>query len=116
MITKYTRPNRKGWTCLDWIVTNTDFVREAGTLDIFISDHLPVYCFRKKSRENNNYVYRMVRDYSKYDQNVFTRLIRSQDWKLFDDMVDVEGMWNFLYNKIYDILTVHLRNSDRERR
>ena len=36
LITTYTRPNVRGGTCLDWIATNTDFIRTSGTLKIFL--------------------------------------------------------------------------------
>ena len=51
LINVSTRPNLRGGTCIDWIATNTDFVNLSGVLDIIISDHLPVYCVKKKSRK-----------------------------------------------------------------
>ena len=106
LITNVTRPSLRGGTCIDWIITNSDFVRATGVLDIVISDHLPVYCIRKKAREHNEYVYRIVRDYSNYNANVFGELIRSLDWGTYTNMRDCTEMWNFLYKSIYDILAV----------
>ena len=48
-----TRSYRSEGTCLDLIMTNCSFVKEAGTTDDFISDHYTVLCIRKKIRENN---------------------------------------------------------------
>ena len=46
-----TRPNNRGGTCIDLIMTNSPFVAEAGVSDDMISDHLTVFCIRKKSKE-----------------------------------------------------------------
>ena len=48
LVSTITRPNHRGGTCIDWIATNSEFVNASGVLDILISDHLPVYCIRKK--------------------------------------------------------------------
>ena len=106
LINKRTRPNRRGGTCLDWISTNCDFVNVAGVIDILISDHLPVYCIGKKDREKHGSVYRNARDYSNYDADVYSRLISAIDWEIYDNLSDVEEMWTFLYEKIYEILSV----------
>ena len=106
VIMKFTRPNNKGGTCLDWIVTNSDFVKFSGTLDVLISDHLPVYCVRKKAREKHVYVHRVVRDMSNFDVNNFKNLLRAANWNDFLTMDDPETMWNMLYKRMTDILTI----------
>ena len=98
LISKYTRPNAKGGTCLDWITTNSDFVNSAGTLDMFISDHLPVYCIRKKPRERHSFVFRSL--------EVFAQLLKSLNWELYNTMLDVDMMWDFLYEGMHDILAI----------
>ena len=60
----------------------------------------------KKTREKSSHVYRVVREYSNYDQNAFSRLVQAKGWETFDGMDDVEEMWNLLYNKVYNILSV----------
>ena len=101
-----THPNRKGGTCIDWLSTNSDFVQTSGVLDILITDHLPVYCIRKKAREKHGHVYRTVRAYSNYNVENLSRLIRSLDWDVFNNLNDVDAMWDFLYKNVYDILTI----------
>ena len=72
IINIYTRPNdTNGGTCIDWILANCDYVSHAGVYDVFRSDHLPVYCIRKKPRECHRYVYRISRDLSNYDHVAF---------------------------------------------
>ena len=106
LINGRTRPNRKGGTCIDWISTNSDFVRSYGVLDVLISDHLPVYCIRKKLREKHESVYRTVRDFSNYNADNFSTLNRSLNWDVFNNMDDVETVWNYLYKNVRDILSV----------
>ena len=106
LIAKYTRPNSRGGTCIDWIVTNSDFVMLTGTLDIFISDHLPVFCIRKKIRETHKYVYRTLRDFTNYNPDNFSRLLRSQNWVRFNTLHDPDEMWKIIYAYIYEILAV----------
>ena len=106
LITKFTRPNKKGGTCIDWVVTNSIYVNASGTYDVFISDHLPVYCIRKKARESHKIVYTTFRDMSNYDADVFSTLLKSESWEEFFAMEQPDDMWSILYNKIYDILAI----------
>ena len=46
-----TRPDSN--SMLDLIITNCDIVKECSTLDITVSDHLPVYLIRKKVKAPN---------------------------------------------------------------
>ena len=73
---------------------------------LIISDHLPVYCVKKKSRKKHDYVYRSVRDLSNYNADVFSRLIRNLDWEAFYELNWVDEMWRFLYDKMYEILGI----------
>ena len=79
-----TRPNRKGGSCIDLIVTNSRFVMTSGILDDVISDHYTIYCIRKKARESNEIVYKTVRDYSGFDKDIFIQLLSNLNWHEFD--------------------------------
>ena len=105
-ITKFTRPNKQGGTCLDWIVTNSLYVKDTGTYDLLISDHLPAYCIRKKARENHQTVYRSVCDLSNFDADNFSTLVRNSNWDELRDMENPDDMWLLLYKTMYDILSV----------
>ena len=48
LIQKITRPDSS--TCLDLIFTDSDIIKEFGIQNLNISDHLPVFCIRKKTR------------------------------------------------------------------
>ena len=101
-----TRPSKKSGTCIDWIVTNSIYIKKCGVTNDYISDHCTIYCIRKKSREVHNYVYRTVRDLSKFDENVFSNLLQQSNWDPLRESDDMEFVWDTLYTTIYDILTV----------
>ena len=44
LIQALTRPNNGG-SCSVWIVTNSDFVNKSGVLNVYISDHFPVFLY-----------------------------------------------------------------------
>ena len=54
----------------------------------------------------HSYVYRTVRDESNYDREVFANLLIASDWTTFDATNDLEEMWNLLYMKPRDILSI----------
>ena len=106
LIQPVTRPNKKGGTCIDWIVTNSLYVKKHGVTDDYVSDHLTIFCVRKKAREKYNYVYRIVRDLSNFDLQVYRNLLSQTDWTLLLSSDDVEYMWSELYKRMYDVLSI----------
>ena len=106
LIQSITRPNRSGGTCIDWIVTNSDYIRQSGVYDIYISDHLPVYCIKKKAREHHRCTYRMCRDLSNYDNVNFCTLLRYANWAQVELSHDMCEMWDLLYKQTLDILAI----------
>ena len=105
-IEEITRPNTHGGTCIDWIVSNSDFVRSAGVASDFISDHFTTFIIRKKDRENNKFVYRTLRDLSNFDADIFKNLLRNENWEHFDNSDNVQELWTIYYKKVYDILAI----------
>ena len=51
-----TRPNRKGGSCLDLIITDSKYVADSGILDDFISDHYTFFCRRKKKKKKKEMI------------------------------------------------------------
>ena len=58
LIKNITRPSKNSGTCIDWIATNSLYVKQYGVTDDFISDHFTIYCIRKKARETHSKIYR----------------------------------------------------------
>ena len=48
LINTITRPNIRGGTCIDLIMTDGIYVLDAGVLNDFISDHYSIFSIRKK--------------------------------------------------------------------
>ena len=101
-----TRPNMRGGTCIDWIITNSDFVKLAGISNDFVSDHFTIYAIRKKNREKHKNVYRILRDLSNFDAQNFRNLLINESWENFDNTDDVDELWSLFYKKIYDIIAI----------
>ena len=106
LIQDITRPSKKSGSCIDWIVTNSLYIKSCGVTNDFISDHFTVYCIRKKTREVHTYVYRTVRDMSKFDKKVFSDTLKNSNWDFVQESDDMEYIWETLYMRIYNILTV----------
>ena len=101
-----TCPNKKGGSCIDLIMSNSNYIDIFGVMNDIISDHYTVYCVRKKARELKEMHYVTVRDYSKYDEDLFVQLIRNLDWSNFDTSLDPNDQWLFIRTEITTILKV----------
>ena len=106
LINDIIRPNKKGGTCIDWIVTNSLFVRTSGVTNDYLSDHLSVYCVRKKAREKHEYVYRNVRDLTNYDVTNFQNILCGKNWDFIRTCDDMEHIWSVVYNRMYEVLAI----------
>ena len=104
LISNITRPNTKGGSCIDYIITNSLYVSEHGVTNDLVADHYTVYCVRKKARENHDTTFKSVRDYSKFDQKVFETLIKQADWVIFDAIIDPNVQWDIMMENILKIL------------
>ena len=94
MINEGTRITKKSRTTIDLIITDCPYVNCVGTLNVNMSDHLPIYLIRKKVREK---VLKLVlklwgRSYRRYESNRFKRSIIEADWSEFDDTGDPEKL------------------------
>ena len=101
-----TRPNKRGGSCIDLIMTNSNFVRVYGILDDVVSDHYTVYCIRKKARESKEMASRVVRDCKNFYENIFISLAQNLDWTEFDNCLDPNFQWIFIREKNNEILSV----------
>ena len=101
-----TRPNKKGGSCIDLIMTDCTYIKDFGILDDFVSDHFTVYIVRKKEKEHKEIVSRTVRDYRNFDENIFENLLKENDWHVFDNSIDTEVQWSILIEKFRDILKI----------
>ena len=106
LINQVTRPNLRGGSCIDHIMTNCVFVQDHGILTDMISDHFTVFAVRKKKREDKRVVSEYVRDYSKFNSVVFGQLLDQTNWHVFDFEINPEIQWKIIYDRVIEILTV----------
>ena len=104
LINDTTRPGKHKCSCIDWIVTNSNFISESSATDMMLSDHYVVYCIKKKSRERVSYVYRYFRNYKLYNAQNFINLFRLGLDSLEQNFLEI-GDPNVLWKHVYDIAT-----------
>ena len=96
-----TRPDSNA--ILDLIASNCDIIKESGTLDINISDHLPMFFIRKKIKAQKINVDFKGRSYKNLTKDKVKEILDTVDWSKFaKNYVDV--CWNFLYNNMKFVL------------
>ena len=107
LISDVTRPGLHQGTCIDWIISNSKFVRTSYVTNIFLSDHFAVECVRKKSRECHKNVYRTLRDYKNYNKDDLVNLLALRlSIDVHAAILDPNDMWVQLYTNVYQILSV----------
>ena len=106
LIKSITRPNKSKGSLIDLMITNSNFVSKAGVLDDMIADHYTIYCVRKKMREKKEMIYKIVRNYSRYNEKTLITLLRASDWDLFNTCISPDEQWNIIEGKITDILSI----------
>ena len=91
-----TRPNKKGVSCIDYIMTDCIYILEYCILNDFVSDH---YTLRKKKKEKCDVGRRTIRDYGAFDENVIER---------FDNSMDPDIQWEII---LANILAVNITSN-----
>ena len=106
LIKNVTRPAVGKGTCIDWILTNSEYVSMSYVSNHLISDHYPVVCVRKKSRELKTKVPKLIRLYNRLDFKVLGALIGNLNWAEFEDENDVDKKWAFIKENVCRIIEV----------
>ena len=83
LIISCTRLTQFGGSCIDWIITDCNFVSKSSILNDLISDHYPIYCICKKVCEKVVREWKNIRLYKRFDQNVIGDLLMEIDWDLY---------------------------------
>ena len=105
-IKKPTRP-LYGEAIIDQIFTNSQIIKQLGTLDLSISDHVPIYINIKKGKtifEKNTFT---CKTYKNFNEEAFTNLLREYEF----DQVLIQGAttdehWDNTYNLIIKALDI----------
>ena len=96
LIFEFTRfsPNDKTKNSIhDLIFTNIDCVSHSGTIDILITDHIPVYMTRKIVKEKVEKIVVTGRTYLKLTDVIIETWLRDFNWEEFNLCNDVERCW-----------------------
>ena len=107
IISDYTRSTQTTNTVIDWIYTDSQYIADSGTLNINLSDHLPIFLIRKKQRNRIEKHTTSGRSYIRYDKTIFCQILSRQDWTSFDESEDVDEMWKYFegnLNKSLDVI------------
>ena len=89
-----TRKTMSSSSILDVAFTNMKYIKEAGTIDTFISDHQPIFLLKKKCRNTEKSEQQFQgRSYRNYNKQEFTDSILAQKWDYFYDAPDAETAW-----------------------
>ena len=105
LIDSITRPNQRGGTAIDLIMTNSQYVFEKGIINDMISDHFTIYVVRKKEREKKM-AWLYVRDYRNFNSENFSTLLANQNWELFMDSIDPNIQWHEMITNVRNILSI----------
>ena len=95
------------WVTL--ILTDCNHISSSGELDICISDHLPIYCIKKKAQEHNPKKAIKGRSYRHYEKvNFQNDIINDDRWKKFwDESSEVDVMWKIFHEIIVEHASYH---------
>ena len=87
-------------TILDYILTNSDCIREQGVKHLNLSDHELIYVVRKKIKIQYKSINTYGRSYKNYDKDHFQQLLRDHDWSGLDDIHNPNDYWKCLLDGI----------------
>ena len=110
LINTSTRHGNKSSTCLDLVFTNMDHIASSGTLNIEISDHLPVFVVKKKQNIISATSFIKARSFIKYDKQAFQEEVRYHpDWGKFWGLENnkPEKMWEIMLEIITEKADSH---------
>ena len=105
-ILEITRPNRKGGSCIDLMMTDSPFVKMSGTMNDYVSDHYTIFSIRKKACENKEYQVKTIRSFKNFNKEDFETLLLNKNWAIYDMLVEPNQQWLYIYKCTIDILSV----------
>ena len=89
-----TRITPSSISLIDIAFTNTDCLAGAGSLNINMSDHLPVYVIRKKPRHRISRKMVTGRSYRQYNRDMFVAFLLNCNWQERDSSSDPDTLWD----------------------
>ena len=99
-----TRTTNQSASLIDLALSNSKFISKAGTLELHISDHQPIYLVHKKARDKRDSVEFKGRSYRNFDKEDFQKLLGQMNWAEFYNMDDPARAWEFILKQVTSIL------------
>ena len=94
-----TRIHNRCSSLIDLVFTSLDHISHKGTINVYISDHLPTYLVIKKCRKVKSTTIIKGRSFKRYDTKVFQEhVMNDSEWKLFWPQHDVNIKWSIFYD------------------
>ena len=104
LINKNTRITRTSASCIDLLFTDISCVSQSGVVNYNISDHLPIYMVKKKSRTKIKRTVAFGRSYLNYSEDVFVRLLNQSSWEDFELSNNPQKLWDIFHQNIVKTL------------
>ena len=92
-VNEITRQDSKA--TLDLIISKSDIISDTGIININVSDHLPIYIFRKKVKIPRPQVSFTGRSYKKLTLENIQLLLEQYDWIILA-LKDVDSCWEYM--------------------
>ena len=99
LIQEYTRKSTNP-SCIDQIFTNSSVIAESGVVDLNVSDHLAIYCSRKKMHIKQSKREFTGRSYRTYVKEDFQGKLIDLDWRSFYECTDPVECWDIMETNI----------------
>ena len=100
-ITTATRNTKSSSSLLDVAFTNMKYIKSAGTLDSFLSDHQPIFLLKKKDKHGEKLGQQFEgRSYRNYNKQSFSDNILASDWSPFYNAPDPSKAWDEMLSNI----------------
>ena len=99
-----TRSTDKTKSLIDLALSNSKFVDQAGSLEVYISDHQPIYIVHKKKRDKRDSVEFKGRSYRNFDKEIFHKKLRQKDWEELSCIDDPTIAWDLIQEHITSVI------------
>ena len=91
-----TRLGKTKDSCIDLIFSNSDCIKNSGVINANISEHLPVYVTRKKTRAKGTKPAFAGRSYKNYDRERFQANLLEKNWEPFYRVANPNEAWGIM--------------------
>ena len=91
-------------TILDLILTDSEYIKHSGVLDINVSDHLPVFLLRKKVHIKTPKCEFIGRSYRNYNKESFYNRLNQHTWDEYYHKTNVNECWKIIIDRINEYL------------